>query len=377
MSEKFINREYLLDSFKDYNTDIVEKKFDQVNSNLSNLKYGEIVGGKNLVNIIDYESKAENNYTYKFIPYKFELGKKYTISGNCERVSGVTNKLLTITLYNSLGSVSDSQVSDVSFASGKFSKTFTINENNINANSILIYTGTSGATLGNDYKFSNIQLEEGTTATDYEPYIPSVKMLAEEVNQQNESLSALGKCKNLLKPTLQTSTQNGVTCTNNGDGTYTLNGTANVNIYFFIQSIVDFAKRTTNKDYKLVGCPVGSNGRYDLRYEINGSVNNGGNKDFGNGCIVKNDKVNSADIIAADIIISIMEGFTANNLIFKPMLTTNLGSAYDDFVPYTGDGDTLAADVAELKNDLGGLSFSVSGTTLSITDGTNTWTLTK
>ena len=31
--------------------------------------------------------------------------------------------------------------------------------------------------------------------------------------------------------------------------------------------------------------------------------------------------------------------------------------------------------IDELKNDLGGLSFSVSGTTLSITDGTNTWTL--
>ena len=57
------------------------------------------------------------------------------------------------------------------------------------------------------------------------------------------------------------------------------------------------------------------------------------------------------------------------------MLTTDLNVTYDDFVPYTGDGDTLTADVAELKNDLGGLSFSVSGTTLSITDGTNTWTL--
>lgn len=32
-------------------------------------------------------------------------------------------------------------------------------------------------------------------------------------------------------------------------------------------------------------------------------------------------------------------------------------------------------EVAKLKNDLGGLSFSVSGTTLSITDGTNTWSL--
>ena len=39
------------------------------------------------------------------------------------------------------------------------------------------------------------------------------------------------------------------------------------------------------------------------------------------------------------------------------------------------DGETLASDVAEIKNDLCGLSFSASGTTLSITNGTNTWTL--
>ena len=34
------------------------------------------------------------------------------------------------------------------------------------------------------------------------------------------------------------------------------------------------------------------------------------------------------------------------------MLTTNLSATYDDFVPYTGDGDTLTHDVAEIKNDL-------------------------
>ena len=49
MSEKFIDREYLLDSFKDYNTDIVEKKFDQVNSNLDGLGYGDN-GAYNLLN---------------------------------------------------------------------------------------------------------------------------------------------------------------------------------------------------------------------------------------------------------------------------------------------------------------------------------------
>lgn len=68
-------------------------------------------------------------------------------------------------------------------------------------------------------------------------------------------------------------------------------------------------------------------------------------------------------------------GVTVNNLVFKPMLTTNFNATYDDFVPYTGDGETLTHDVAEIKKDLGGLTFSASGTALSITDGTNTWTL--
>ena len=36
---------------------------------------------------------------------------------------------------------------------------------------------------------------------------------------------------------------------------------------------------------------------------------------------------------------------------------------------------TVNDEIELLKNDLSGLSFSVSGTTLSITDGTNTWTL--
>ena len=36
---------------------------------------------------------------------------------------------------------------------------------------------------------------------------------------------------------------------------------------------------------------------------------------------------------------------------------------------------TVNDEIELLKNDLGGLSFSVSGTTLTITDGTNTWSL--
>ena len=45
MSEKFIDREYLIDSFKDYNTDIVEKKFDQVNESLADYGLNNVFDG--------------------------------------------------------------------------------------------------------------------------------------------------------------------------------------------------------------------------------------------------------------------------------------------------------------------------------------------
>lgn len=45
------------------------------------------------------------------------------------------------------------------------------------------------------------------------------------------------------------------------------------------------------------------------------------------------------------------------------------------YVPYIPSVKMLADEVDNVNSDLSGLSFSVSGTTLSITDGTNTWTL--
>lgn len=205
----------------------------------------------------------------------------------------------------------------------------------------------------------------------YELATPITKIIDgnEKAEQIDASLTALGKCKNILNPTLGTTAQSSVTCKANGDGTYTLNGTADASRFFFIQAITDLAKRTTNKDYKLVGCPAGgTSSKYDLRYEINGSIGNGGNKDLGNGCIVKNNKVNSADITSANIIISIMSGFTANNLVFKPMLTTNLDATYDDFVPYTGDGDTLTADVAKINSDVSNLKDGTTPVTKAVAD---------
>ena len=180
---------------------------------------------------------------------------------------------------------------------------------------------------------------------------------------------------NLLKPTLETHTDYGITCTANGDGTFTFNGTATVEpneeCRFDIQNINDIVKKNVNNDLWLVGCPKnGGMNIYRLQFwnKESGIILDAG--DGGKVHITEN-------MIASYSGIAVVfgAGVTVNNLVFKPMLTTNLSATYDDFVPYTGDGETLASDVAEIKKDLGGLTFSASGTTLTITDGTNTWTL--
>lgn len=213
----------------------------------------------------------------------------------------------------------------------------------------------------------NLKLTDPTLTEEGVP--AEAKTVGAKLEEQSTSLSELKKetTVNLLNSTSQTTKSNGITCTNNGDGTYTLDGTPTDNAYFWVQNMVDFVKNTTNKSYKLVGCPAGGINNYDLRLEINSSSANGGGKDFGEGAIIKNDKLSSTDITSAYIIIAVMKGSKPlNNLVFKPMLTNNLDVTYDDFVPYTGDSGSLNGDVAKLKNDLNKLSSLPIGSIIQI-----------
>lgn len=63
-------------------------------------------------------------------------------------------------------------------------------------------------------RISNIQIEEGTIATTYEPYI----------DPSTTTLERFGK--NLLNPNRGSASQKGLTLTNNGDGSFTITGTA-------------------------------------------------------------------------------------------------------------------------------------------------------
>ena len=156
----------------------------------------------------------------------------------------------------------------------------------------------------------------------------------EEINEINSNLGVIGKCKNLLNPTLQTTTQNGVTCTNNGDGTYTVDGTATADVDFKVAGF------TLTGTYNILGAP---------KSEVAGKFYVGGLNVY---YAPYSGVVRTYDNTSIEYMIVVTSGTTVNKELVKPMVTTNLSATYDDFVPYTGDGDTLTADVANIKKDL-------------------------
>lgn len=169
-------------------------------------------------------------------------------------------------------------------------------------------------------------------------------------NEIGETVSDVRKetTVNLLKPTFETITKNGITCTNNGDGTYTLNGTATDNAFINLGGC-SFEK---NKTYKILGW---GNTKYQrdaigLYIETKkGSVfDENGEGGF---------YTPSSDELCR-VLIVVVNNTTIPNAIIKPMLTTNLNSTYDDFVPYTGSTGQINSDVADIQSALDGKAAS-------------------
>ena len=317
-----------------YDDTEVKGSIDELSRNLDTLEFGEIAGGKNLFN-------KETAHIGKVI--LFSSGEMITNADYfcTDYIPVIPNTTYVRSAFTTLG---ENWYYDID---KNPLNSIQENENIFTTPENAYYVRLSGGIPNVDIA----QLEEGSVATEYEPYIPSVKMLAEEVDNVNESLRDLGKCKNLLKPTLQTTTQNGVTCTNNGDGTYTLNGTASEATTFILRDM----KLDSSLSYKLTGCPLG--GDWDNGYSMYVEKQYWG-IDVGKGYeITLTDASNLCGVY-----IRIIKDTVCNNLVFKPMITTNLNATYDDFVPYTGDGETLTHDVAELKNDLGNFNAYDLGT---------------
>lgn len=155
--------------------------------------------------------------------------------------------------------------------------------------------------------------------------------------------------RNLLQVTAQSQTINGVTFTVNDDGSVVVNGTATGNNIWFTLGTVNLTGV-----YTISGCPVGGSGStYTL---VSQGVTNV--TEYGGGASV------TYDGTAKNIYIYIQNGYTANNLVFKPMIRL-VSDTEMVFVPY---GKTRIVTKATTgKNMLNWKDFvqgSVSGTGL-------------
>ena len=143
---------------------------------------------------------------------------------------------------------------------------------------------------------------------------------------------------NLFNPTLETKTENGITITKNGDGTYTLNG-SNPNAQVqFILGTVTLPKGT----YKMVGNVVSNNELY-----LSGYVG----QDKGNGVVLTFEE----DVTNRNVLYFIPQNTTLNNVVIKPMLTMNLKATYNDFTPYTKQTLTMPytlRSVGDIKDEV-------------------------
>lgn len=111
----------------------------------------------------------------------------------------------------------------------------------------------------------------------------------------------------------KTKTTNGITFTDNGDGTITANGTATATAYFELQTVELKAGQ-----YYLKGCPIVANldGLRLVADEIGGNKKRYG-QDVGRGSAFSTDKV-----LSVGVFIAVDTGRTLNNVKFDPSLAS-------------------------------------------------------
>lgn len=163
----------------------------------------------------------------------------------------------------------------------------------------------------------------------YVPYAKNNKQLTDEIIPAN-AFNELGS-KNLLPyPYLsKTNTTNGLTFTDNGDGTVTVNGTATAEtIYTFYQGAG--LNLIQGQEYIATGCPAGGS-LATYRIQWANSAWSFQKNDTGGGVTFSLNNP-STDYLGY-IRIDIQDGTVCDNLVFKPMIRP--ASIVDDtYVPY-------------------------------------------
>lgn len=174
--------------------------------------------------------------------------------------------------------------------------------------------------IGEDTASGAIASFETTKAAPVRSLLASITPI-QDLNGYDNPWPA-GGGKNKLNFVYPTTTRNGITLTNNGDGTYTANGTATATAVFEVYP----SYLESGVQYVLTGCPAGgSTSTYGMdTYSTGMSVV----RDYGNGsaAFTYNDGTRYVRIL-------VFSGATVSGVVFKPMV--RLASVTDPtFAPY-------------------------------------------
>lgn len=216
-------------------------------------------------------------------------------------------------------------------------------------NSVVSFYTLGKITEGLSVTISNIMLEEGSTPHDFEPYTGGIPSPNPDYPQEiksvvNPKVKVCGK--NLFRPLMPTTTVNGVTVTNNGNGTYTLNGTAIGNETFRLDQLSYAGTGNLNK-YKGTYTLSRSDTSYEARvmqhdtWKLASFLSIGSKKD-----------TKEINLDNCFIFISVSKGKTYNNVLVD--LQFEVGSTATAFEPYHEQTITLPYTLNAIPVSSGG-----------------------
>lgn len=190
---------------------------------------------------------------------------------------------------------------------------------------------TSDGLSPSNARYLGIDFKTGTDVKVYKG------IYADDISHINDSLSALGKCKNLLKTTLGSGNGNGITYVNNGDGTYTLSGTASKDMNLDISSNASIKGNGKLKRNLITLSGTCSQNITHISYTSSWG--------YGGAAEMNTPYTLNDGIIFTLFRIKISSGTVCDNLKVAFIVNDNP----TEFCYYTGDGDTLTSDVAKVN----------------------------
>lgn len=211
---------------------------------------------------------------------------------------------------------------------------------------------------------------ETLIGSDSEPYIYRASPSIGDYNaMHDEIVGASVGWNQLCKSNNDTTEINGITITNNGDGSFSVNGTATAEVRFYIDKNPLSTLAIGSHKAVLLGCPQGGSlSTYFLAY-LNGG---GGLMDYANSADIGSGKVLTVHNSGFQTgVIVIKNGTTVNNLKFKPQfvdLTQMLGTTIADHI-YTLEQGTAGAGVSFFRKYFGSDYYAYDSGSIKSVEG--------